>query len=112
VSPVRRDWLERLLRQIAEALARAMGYRVRGEDELALEEIHAASLALFGIPRSMLLSLDARGALEVLATPRVREAALRLLEEEESILRSQGKVAEADALSEWIARTRAAAPEV
>jgi hypothetical protein len=42
----------------------------------------------------------------------VREAALRLLEEEESILRSQGKVAEADALSEWIARTRAAAPEV
>jgi hypothetical protein len=88
-----------------------MGYRARGEDELALEEIHAASLDLFGIPRSMLLSLDARATLELLANPRVREAALRLLEEEESILRGQGKVADADALAAWIARTRKAAQE-
>jgi len=110
VSPVRRDWLERLLRQLAAALASALGYRARGEEELALEEIHAATLELFGIPRSILLSLDARTALEVLASPRVREAALRLLEEEESILRGQGKVADADALAAWISRTRAAVP--
>jgi hypothetical protein len=109
VSPVRRDWLERALSQIAEALARVLGLRKRGADEEALEEIHRATLELFGIPRSMLLSLDARTALEVLAAPRLREGALRLLDEEESILRFQGKVADADALAAWLARTRAAA---
>jgi hypothetical protein len=111
MSPIRSDWLERLLTQLAAALARALGYRARGEDEQALEEIHTATLQLFGLPRSMLLSLDARSALEVLAAPRLREAALRLLDEEASILRSMGKVADADALAAWLARTRAAADE-
>ncbi len=108
MSPVRRDWLERLLSQLAEVLARALGYRARGEEAQALEEIHRATLELFGIPRSMLLSLDARTALEVLAAPRLRHAALQLLDEEASILRAQGKVAEADALAAWLGRTRAA----
>jgi len=111
MSPIRKDWLERLLTQLAAALARALGYRARGEEEQALEEIHRATLELFGIPRSMLLSLDARAALEVLATPRLREAALRLLDTEESILRSVGKVKDADALAVWLSRTRAAADE-
>jgi hypothetical protein len=109
VSPLRRDWLERVLHQLAEALARAVGLRVRGAEEEALEEIHRATLELFGIPRGMLLSLDARTALEVLAEPRLREAALRLLDEEASILRFQGKVADADALEAWLRRTREAA---
>ena len=111
MSPIRSDWLERLISRIAAALARVLGYRARGEDEQALEEIHAATLELFGLPRSMLLSLDARTALEVLAGPRLRAGALRLLEEEESILRAQGKVADADALAAWLSRTRAAAGE-
>lgn len=111
MSPVRRDWLERLLSQLAAVLARALDSRARGADEQALEEIHRATLELFGIPRSMLLSLDARAALEVLAAPRLRQAALQLLDEEESILRFQGKVADADALATWIARTRAAAED-
>ena len=109
MSPIRSEWLERLLTQLAAVLARALGFRARGEDEQALEEIHRATLELFGVPRSMLLSLDARTALEVLAAPRLRAGALRLLEEEESILRAQGKVADADALAAWLARTRAAA---
>ncbi len=109
MSPIRRDWLERLLTQLATALARALGYHARGEEEQALEEIHRATLELFGIPRSMLLSLDAEAALEVLASPRLREAALRLLDTEESILRSVGKVRDADALAAWLVRTRAAA---
>jgi hypothetical protein len=108
VSPVRRDWLERVLTQLAEALARVLGFRARGEEAQALEEIHRATLELFGIPRSMLLSLDARMALEVLPAPRLRHAALQLLDVEESILRSQGKLADADALAAWLARTRAA----
>ena len=109
MSPIRRDWLDNLLTQVAAALARALGYRARGEEEQALEEIHQATLDVFGIPRSMLLSLDGRAALEILATPRLREAALRLLDTEESILRSVGKVRDADALAEWLSRTRAAA---
>ncbi len=109
MSPIRRDWLERLLTQLATALARALGYHARGKEEQALEEIHRATLELFGIPRSMLLSLDAEAALEVLASPRLREAALRLLDTEESILRSVGKVRDADALAAWLVRTRAAA---
>ncbi len=111
MSPIRRDWLERVLDQLAAALARVLGYRARGEDAQALEEIHRATLELFGIPRSMLLSLDARTALEVLTAPRLRHAALQLLDEEESILRSQGKVADADALAAWLVRTRAAAED-
>jgi hypothetical protein len=59
----------------------------------------------------MLLSLDGKTALEVLAAPPLRQAALRLLDEEESILRSQGKLADADALAAWLARTRAAAED-
>ncbi len=109
MSPIRRDWLERLLTQLAAALARALGYHARGEEEQALEEIHRATLELFGLPRSMLLSLDAESALQVLASPRLREAALRLLDTEESILRAVGKVRDADALAAWLGRTRAAA---
>jgi hypothetical protein len=109
MSPIRSDWLERLLTRLAAALARALGYRARGEEEQALEEIHAATLELFGLPKSMLLSLDAPTALEQLAAPRLRQAALRLLDEEESILRSQGKVKDADALAAWLARIRAVA---
>ena len=109
MSPVRRDWLERLLTQVAAALARALGYRARGEEEQALEEIRRATLELFGIPRSMLLALEPRAALEVLATPRLREAAFQLLDTEESILRAVGKVADADALAAWLRRTREAA---
>jgi hypothetical protein len=111
VSAIRRDWLERLIQQLAQVLARALGYRASGADTLALEEIHRATGDLFGIPRAMLLSLDARAALEILDQPQLREAALRLLDEEESILRGQGKVADADALAAWLARTRAAAAQ-
>ncbi len=109
MSPIRSDWLERLLTQLAAALARALGYRVRGEEEQALEEIHRATLELFGIPRSMLLSLEPDAALHILATPRLRQAALQLLDTEESILRAVGKVADADALAAWLRRTREAA---
>jgi hypothetical protein len=109
VSPIRKDWLERVLNQLAEALARVMGLRKRGAEEEALEEIHRITLELFGIPRSMLLSLDARTALEVLAAPRLRQGALQLLDEEEAILRSLGMLLDADALAAWLARTRAAA---
>ncbi len=112
MSPIRSDWLERVITRLAAALARVLGYRARGEEEQALEEIHRATLELFGIPRSMLLSLDGRMALEVLTAPRLRAGALRLLEEEESILRGQGKVADADALAAWLARTRAAVPSL
>jgi hypothetical protein len=111
VSPIRKDWLERVLNQLAEALARVLGLRKRGAEEEALEEIHRTMLELFGIPRSMLLSLDARTALEVLAAPRLRQAALQLLDEEEAILRSLGKLLEADALAAWLASTRAAAED-
>jgi hypothetical protein len=109
MSAIRRDWLERLIQQLAQVLARALGFRASGSEAQALEEIHRATADLFGIPRSMLLALDARAALQVLDHPRVRDAALRLLDEEESILRAQGKVADADALAGWLARTRSAA---
>ncbi|HXX30500.1 MAG TPA: hypothetical protein VEJ89_07265 [Myxococcaceae bacterium] len=106
MSPIRTDWLERLIQQLAQVLARALGLRARGEEEQALEEIHRATAELLGIPRAMLLSLDPRSALEALGQPRLRTAALRLLDEEESILRGQGKLAEADALAAWLARVR------
>ncbi|HMK73124.1 MAG TPA: hypothetical protein VK454_07275 [Myxococcaceae bacterium] len=109
MSPIRSDWLERVLQQLAQVLARALGLRARGEDELALEEIHRATGQLLGIPRGLLLSLDPPAALEALGEPRVRAAALRLLDEEESILRGQGKLADADALAVWLAEVRAAA---
>ncbi len=112
MSPIRSDWLERLLGKIAAVLARALGYRARGEEELALEEIHRATLELFGIPRSMLLSLDADSALQVLASPRLVEGALRLLDTEESILRALGKVRDADALADWLRRLRETAQGV
>lgn len=109
MSPIRSDWLERVIQQLAQVLARILGLRARGEEEQALEEIHRATGELLGIPRGMLLSLDARSALQALGEPRVRAAALRLLDEEESILRGQGKVADADALAAWLAAVRAAA---
>jgi hypothetical protein len=109
MSPIRSDWLERVLQQLAQVLARALGLRARGEEEQALEEIHRATGELLGIPRSMLLALDAHAALQALGEPRVCAAALRLLDEEESILRGQGKLADADALAAWLARVRAAA---
>jgi hypothetical protein len=108
VSPIRRDWLERLLQQLADVLARALGHRTRGQEAEAVEEIHRALSELFGIPRGLLLSLPPSAALDVLADARLRAAAFRLLEEEVSLLRFQGKVADADALAAWLARTRAA----
>ncbi len=50
----REDYLERMIRQLAQALARILGLRRRGETEVALEELEAAMAAVAGLdPRAV-----------------------------------------------------------
>jgi hypothetical protein len=51
---LREDYLERMIRQLAQALARILGLRRRGETEAALEELDAAVAAVAGLdPRAV-----------------------------------------------------------
>lgn len=56
---IREDFLERMIRQIAETIAAAMGLAREGKVEEAIESIEAAYRTYLGMPKDMVDRLDA-----------------------------------------------------
>jgi hypothetical protein len=75
---LRKDYIERLTRQIAEAVAKMLGLVEAGlgeEAEAVLDDMYATNL---GLPRGLLASLDENSKRQVLAgRPQVAAALLR-----------------------------------
>lgn len=88
---LRDDYLERMIRQLAQALARIVGLRRRGETEAALEALDAAVAAAAGLdPRAVEASDPA--VLAALLREPARLAALgRLLAERAGLEDDRGQ---------------------
>ena len=90
---IRDDYLMRLVRQLAEALARIAGLRRAGLLDQAGEELDAAFASLGGIDPLLARDGDAAFLLSLVQDPSRREAMARLLEERDALraARSAGR---------------------
>ena len=90
---LKKDYLERLTRRLAEAVAKMLGLVKGGlgeEAEALLDEVYATHL---GLPRGLLASLDDESKRRVLAgRPQI---AAHLLRAEAELRMAQGREAEA-----------------
>ena len=94
----RRDYIERQIQQIAEAIARILGLSVQNPAEAARAADEALA-RITGFPLSMLQRLGAAGLLRMLGPERAL-AALPLLKASADAFRVSGKQAEETALLE------------
>lgn len=79
----RQDYIERLIQQVARAIATALGFSQAGDVERAKEELHSAWSSFVGVRREDLERVDAATARMLLGDR--RELALRLLEAEANL---------------------------
>lgn len=96
MSLVEKDYIARLVKQLAQMLAAALKLRQSGKNEETLEAIHRASGDLLGIDWDVLGFSDALTAAGLLNQADKIHAYARLLEEEAITLRAMGRVADAD----------------
>ncbi len=82
---LRDDYVMRLVRQLADALARISGLRKAGLLEQAGAELDAAFAGLGGIDPLLARDGDAAFLLSLVQDPSRREAMARLLEEREAL---------------------------
>lgn len=89
MSYVENDWILRLARQIAHAIARIAGFRDAGRIEEARDAVAAAVGELLGSRRGLAESLDAASVVAMLGGP-TAAAYARLLAVEVELLMSSG----------------------
>jgi hypothetical protein len=77
---LQQDYVVRLIRQLALAIARAVG--LRGRDEELLRELDAASADALGLPEGALDRLDGKTLAAMLKDPGVIRTFADLLDEE------------------------------
>ncbi len=82
---LRDDYLMRLVRQLADALARIAGLRKAGLLDQASQELDAAFASLGGIDPLLVRDGDAAFLLSLVQDPARRETLARLLEERDAL---------------------------
>lgn len=87
---LRDDYVIRMVRQLAEALARLAGLRAAGQLDQAAEELDAAFASLGGIDPRLAREADAGLLRSLVQDPSRREALLRLLEERDRLRAARG----------------------
>jgi hypothetical protein len=87
---LRDDYLMRLVRQLADALARIAGLRKAGLLDQAAQELDAAFASLGGIDPLLARDGDAAFLLSLVQDPSRREALSRLLEERDALRAARG----------------------
>ena len=92
---LKKDYLERLTRRLAEAVAKMLGLVKAGLGEEAEELLAETYATHLGLPRDLLSSLDEASKRRVLAGRAGISA--HLLRAEAELRRAQGRLAEADA---------------
>jgi hypothetical protein len=103
---IRQDYIERMIEQLAAAIARIAGLASEGKYEDAARELDGCYRSL-GVTRHMLERLDAPTLAAMLGGSRA-EAVARVLDAEATLARSQGKDAEEGAKSRVAAALRRA----
>ena len=87
-----RDYILRLIRQLAQALARIAGLKKEGKTEEALEVVRETADAIFGPMLRTLEEIDTRSAASLMGNPEKLHALAVLSAEEGDILASKGEV--------------------
>jgi hypothetical protein len=103
---IRQDYIERMIEQLAAAIARIMGLAGEGNHEEAARELEGCYRSL-GVTRSMLERLDATTLGAMLGSGKA-DAVARLLDAEAALARSQGREGDAHAKSRDAAELRRA----
>lgn len=93
---LRRDYLERMIQQLGDALARAVGLAKAGKHDEASREIDALYDRHIGMPRRMLERLELVSVRSMLATDKLAALVL-LLESEAELRRTKGDAPGAEA---------------
>lgn len=111
---IREDYLIRLIRQLADAIARIAGFRKRGEYVRAHQEV-AKAWDTLDVPRELVNATDADTLASLLREPGKLRAAAELLAEEAQLTQAQGDPLNAGALRmraiELLARARVIEPD-
>jgi hypothetical protein len=94
---VQRDFILRMIEQIANAIARLRKRKAEGDLTGARQEAHHATLELLGPAAAMAMMVDSRTAANLVSDPRRLRLWCLLLEEDSALLREQGKGREAAA---------------
>ncbi len=92
---VERDFLMRLVKQLAEVLARAMKLKLGKKHEEAAEVIESGCLTLLGIDWQTLAWVDSKSAAQLLQTPARIHAFATLLENHGLLSEDKGDAAKA-----------------
>jgi hypothetical protein len=87
---LRDDYLMRMVRQLADALARIAGLRKEGQLDRAQEELDAALASVGGIDPRLAAQADAATLLSLVEDPARREALSSLLVERDAIRAARG----------------------
>jgi hypothetical protein len=85
----REDFIIRLIKQLADFVARIAGYRQAGEFERAQGEIERARDELLGFPPGLVDAIDTATIVSLLRHPDKLRAAARLFWEEGLVLRAR-----------------------
>lgn len=99
---VQRDYIRRLIEQVARAIAALRKRRDEGDLPGARREVHQTVLELLGTGASMALMADSRTAAHLVSDPRRLRLWCRLLHEDRELLQLMGRPAEAAALDRRI----------
>lgn len=95
MSIARRDYILRMIEQLADVLARAMGLRRGGKLDEAERLVRETADGIFGSTRGMLDALDAASAATLLSSPEKTRAYAALTAEMAEIHEARGQAAKA-----------------
>jgi len=89
---IKKDYVERLIEQIADAIARLLKLKAEGRHGEALAEVRSTCEEAFGLEYETLVGVDAASAASILGTPlKVRKFA-ELVRAEAEALEAAGEV--------------------
>lgn len=89
---IKKDFVERMIQQIADAIARLLKLKVDGNHGEALAVVRSVCQEAFGLEYEMLVGVDATSAASLLGTPlKVRKLA-ELVRAEAEVLEAAGEV--------------------
>jgi hypothetical protein len=103
------DYLMRMIKQLAAALARLAGRNQKGEHVQALAEVGGVWDEVLGVPRELAEAMDTPALVQLLQHPDRMHAAAQLLRQEAIARRGIGELEVAARLDERAAELEAAA---
>jgi len=96
MSMLERDYVLRMIQQLAQAIGRILGLKQAGKLDEALDEVRATADGIFGTMRSTLDAIDPQSAARLLASREKIEAYAMLTAEEASIRKLMGDATRAN----------------